>query len=166
VSRKEQTVNSEGYAMTGGARLFAESSPQRVRDHGDDPQFIAEDGSDSVLWALCVSVVEIYAKQSQFADKGIHFNIFVAQELCEIALETRREKQSQFHGLAQPGKRCARQHPACGQTGSQPSAFHHFVSQTGLGLHYIARTVILGRGPRRERVRWGAQFGEVSDDGK
>jgi hypothetical protein len=38
------------------------------------------------------------AKQSQFAADGIHFNIFSAQELCEIALETRREKQSQFRG--------------------------------------------------------------------
>ena len=37
-------------------------------------------------------------KQSQFADDGIHFNIFVARELCEIALETRHEKQSQFRG--------------------------------------------------------------------
>ena len=43
------------------------------------------------------------AKQSQFVDDGIHFNIFAAEELCEIALETGHEKQSQFRGLAQPG---------------------------------------------------------------
>jgi hypothetical protein len=84
------------------------------------------------------------AKQSQFSDEGIHFNIFAAQELCEIALETGREKQSQFQRLAQPGRKCASQHPACDQTGSQRLAFLHFLSQKAWRVHYMTRTIILG----------------------
>lgn len=57
--------------MTGEARILAcrrsaENPPRRHRVHRDDPQFGDEDGSDFILGALCVSVVKIYAKQSQF----------------------------------------------------------------------------------------------------
>ncbi len=57
--------------MTGEAqdlayRWNAESSPPRHRVHRDHPS-ADEDGSDFILRALRVSVVEIHAKQSQFA---------------------------------------------------------------------------------------------------
>ena len=59
---------SEGF---GRDRRRAENPLRRHGDHRDDFQFADEDGSDFLLGALCVSVVEIRAKQSQFLQTRI-----------------------------------------------------------------------------------------------
>lgn len=56
-----------GEAQVVANRRSEENSPRRHRDHRDDPKLADEDGFGFILRALCASVVEICAKQSQFA---------------------------------------------------------------------------------------------------
>jgi hypothetical protein len=92
--------------MAGEAQILANrrkavNSPQRHRDHRDDPQFADADGSDFILRALCVSVVKIHAEQSQFPETKMIANCFVVKGLRGIVLKAGYAKQSQSSRMSQ-----------------------------------------------------------------
>jgi hypothetical protein len=82
--------------MAGEAQILEESSPQRHRDHRDDLTFTEEDRFDFILRALCVSVVKIRAKQSQFPGGLNECKSFMAKWLREFCQFFGHVKQSQF----------------------------------------------------------------------
>jgi hypothetical protein len=88
--------------MASEARALAENPPQRHRDHGDDPVFTDERGFDLIFWALCVSVVKIRAKQSQFARGRMNTKSRLEHGLRENRWMTPPRKQSQFPGACRP----------------------------------------------------------------
>jgi hypothetical protein len=75
--------------------MTGEYSPQRRRDHRDDPQVTNRYTLDPTLCALCVSMGEIYAKQSQFLRAIPCDNLWSGNSLGGNGRGLRRRKQSQ-----------------------------------------------------------------------